>query len=197
VSRTCLGCTVWVIWLCGLTGCTDFRVDHRTLDAAALQAAPLRYEFERAALADSPKVSEDARYMDQLMRSRLRAALATKGYLHSVEDPGVWIDFSVSELPVTAVPATATPRSIRDTWEGQDAVGRGAPDPMNSMDHRVASEGFSSRLQITVLLRSTESRRLIWEGSALQTLPEKRPRRFEAVVTKMVDQILSGLPMSD
>lgn len=175
-----------------VAACSDLRVNHRVADASAADRLAPVYAFERPPLSTVADAAEDSVYVDGLMRKSITTALAQQGY-RSAGGASYLVDFAISETEGVMAPAMLTPGDYSGSWRARPPMS-GAPDPANPMDHRVASSDFNAYLQVMVLMRDAASGKIVWEGAASQTLPERRPRRFEAIVGSMVSDVVKGFP---
>jgi len=181
-----------LVLLC-LGGCTDLRVTHRVQDPAARIASQQAFRFLRDPLAADARASGAARTMDAAVRAAIAGGLQARGYAPAPPDDSgaLGVDYTLGDATGVNARRLDSPSDYSRSWRGG-----GSDDGTGSMDHTIADAAFYRELTLTVLLFSSSSGALAWEGTARQSFPGELPQgaRLQAALDRMTRKLLAPLP---
>lgn len=179
--------------LAGLCGCTDLRLSQRSVDPAVQIDAHRYFRFAREPLGADARIPADARALDQAVRAAIAVALRAKGLEPGSigAEPSLAVDYTIREVGGVNARRLDSPSDYSRSWRAD-----GPDDGTGSMDHTVADAAFYRELSLTVLLSTSGSGGLAWEGTAQRSFPGELPRghRLQSAVDSMVRKVLAPLP---
>lgn len=185
-----------LLMLLCLGGCTDLRVTHRVQDPAARIASQHSFRFLRDPLAADARASAAARTMDAAVRAAIAAGLQARGYApDGPDDSGaLGVDYTLGDATGVNARRLDSPSDYSRSWRGG-----GSDDGTGSMDHTIADAAFYRELTLTVLLFSSSTGALAWEGTARQSFPGELPQgaRLHAALDRMTRKLLAPLPRAE